>query len=303
MAENKSIPLFDELGRLIWTDREEFRQRVIPENLQADWDYPENLYAFTVQLYRDGFLHEADQGADRLLELSGRAEEALLLKGLILKRQDKNTEAEAVLEECVRRYPERGVAYTYLARLYAGQSEEKAVTALQKGLEKEPNQATALRLLAHSAKDAEQAVELLKPYTELEESWWPQLELGRIYLAQGKVEEAMVEFRSSIEKTRAYRGEEGLPEWEEEVVAMTVSSLLRKYSFDEELIQFSQSYWTPQFLTPFSGLDYAQVLDEKGQERKAVEVVEEMLPFCEANYQPMLQLKIHQLEGKVGSRV
>ena len=40
------VPLFDSLGRPIWFDREEFRTHVIPGNLKAEWDNPQELLRF-----------------------------------------------------------------------------------------------------------------------------------------------------------------------------------------------------------------------------------------------------------------
>ena len=81
------VPLFDSLGRPIWFDREEFRNHVIPENLKAEWDNPQELYEFVVQIFRDGFIEEAEKGADRLLELYRRDEGTLVLKAAVLLRK------------------------------------------------------------------------------------------------------------------------------------------------------------------------------------------------------------------------
>ncbi|OYD06154.1 tetratricopeptide repeat protein [Paludifilum halophilum] len=298
MGTDKPIPLFDEWGHLIWMDREEFRNSVIPENIQAEWDHSDRLYAFVVQIYRDGFLKEAEQGADRLLELSDRSEEALLLKGLILLRQKRFEEAEAVLRECIESYSDRGVAHTYLARLYSRRSEdEKVVATLEEGLIREPNQETALHMLTRWS-PKEKAIRFLQKMTKNSEAWGPHLALGKLYLEDNRMAEALEQFRSALDQSRRLRGEEGLPQWEEEVTAMTVFALLHKRDEWEELIRLGESYWTPAFLTPFPGMDYAEALEKEGRVEEAVHVLEETLSSVEPEYRQMVQLRRHRLAEK-----
>ncbi|SDX36519.1 Tetratricopeptide repeat-containing protein [Marininema mesophilum] len=301
MEEQKSIPLFDELGRLIWTDREEFRIRVIPENVQADWDHPENLYAFAVQLYRDGFLDEASESVDRILELTDRGEEALLLKGLIHHRQKNYSEAEAILKECIHLFPNRGVAFTYLARLYAAEKkQEQMIDALNQGLTREPNQEMALRMLVGATPDPAHAIALLGSFATNEEAWWPQLELGRIYLKEGNVKEAISQFCLAIQSSCGYHEEKkDPPDWEEEIALMTVTTLLFRHGLCDELIQMAEKYWTPQFLTPYAGLDYVAALEEQGEIRGAIDVLNEMIAKSEEEYRVILKLRIHHLEKKL----
>ncbi|SFS47041.1 tetratricopeptide repeat protein [Marininema halotolerans] len=299
MEEHKKIPLFDEFGQLIWTDREEFRLRVIPENIQAEWDHPENLYAFAVQLYRDGFLNEALQSVNRVLELTDRGEEPLLLKGLILQRFKSYPEAETILKECIDRFPDRGVAYTYLARLYGEDKKiEDMVDALHQGLKREPNQGMALRMLASSTSDSAQAARLLHEFTEDKEAWWPQLELGRVYLQDKRIAEAIQQFQFALDSTQGYREVEELPEWVEEMALMTVTTLLFRHGLRQELIQIAEKYWTPQFLTPYAGLDYVAMLEEKGEITLAIDVLQKMVSHCGTEYHPILELRIHHLDKK-----
>lgn len=291
-------PLFDELGHPIWTDREEFRTHVIPENIQAEWDNPQNLYAFVVQLYKDGFLDEAGQGVDRLLELTDGAEEALLLQGLILMKEDKEEEGEQVLLQCIDKYPDRGVAHTYLARIHAGRGDqEQAVQQLKEGLIKEPNQETALYMLAQWVADPEELASFLEQLWDSPGAWLPPLESGKLHLRQKRPADALEHFQQAMERSRSFRAdEEDPPEWEEEVAAMTVSALLRKEGLTAELIQFCERYWTPAYLTPFHGLDYAQALYETGNSEGAVDILARMMEYIDPTYQNTVKLRMMQLE-------
>lgn len=294
------IPLFDEWGHLIWTDRGEFRDHVIPQNMEADWDHAENLFAFVVQLYKDGFMEEADSGADRLLELSGRAEEALLVKALILIRQDRAAEATTLLQECIRQYPERGVAHTYLARIHMALADkESAIAALREGLSREPNQESALRLLVRWLDDREQVKALMQAWSQHDGAWWPCLELGKLLLEDGQIPEAMERFEKAFAFVQTLRDDEGLPSWEEEVAAMTISARLRKVNRHQELIGFCEQHWSPAYLTPFYGMDYAQSLLEAGEKDRAFAVLHQMMEYVDEQYLKMVQLKIDQFKQQI----
>lgn len=290
-------PLFDELGHPIWMDREEFRTHVIPENIEADWDDPHNLYTFTVQLYKDGFLKEAEQGVNRLLELTDQEEEVLLLQALVLMRENNPEEGERVLLQCIDKYPDRGVAHTYLARILDARGErEQAVQQLKEGLSKEPNQETALRMFTEWVGEQEEAVPFLEQLSETTNSWWPLLELGKLHFKKKSFSDAMTYFQKCLDRIREDRTEEDLPSWEEETTTMTVSSLLRKEGLTEELIQFSKKYWTPAYMTPFLGMDYAQALYDSGDPKGAVDILARMLEYIAPEYQHMVHLRMQQLD-------
>lgn len=299
MNPAERIPLFDDWGHLIWSDRDEFRDHVIPQNMEADWDNAESLYAFVVQLYKDGFLEEAGKGAERLLELTERAEEALLLQALIRMRQERDDEAKAYLEECIEKYPERGVAHTYLARIYLSESEtEQAIHALREGLNREPNQESALRTLIQLQPDVEELKSWLDEWSQQNGAWWPRLELGKLLAQEGRIREAMTCFEYAIVFVQNYRNAEGQPAWEEEVATMTISACLRKLGYRDELLHFCEQYWTPSYLTPFYGLDYVQTLMETGQADRALQILKQMFPYVDEPYRNMVQMKINQMEQR-----
>lgn len=77
---------------------------------------------------------------------------------------------------------------------------------------------------------------------------------------------------------------------------MTVSSLLRKEGLTEELIQFSKKYWTPAYITPFLGMDYAQALYDSGDPKGAVDILARMLEYIAPEYQHMVHLRMQQLD-------
>jgi tetratricopeptide (TPR) repeat protein len=294
------VPLFDSLGRPIWFDREEFRTHVIPENLKAEWDNPQELYDFVVQIFRDGFIEEAEKGADRLLELYRRDEGTLVLKAAVLLRKGDDVGAEKLLLECIGKYPDRGIAHTFLARVYARRGDrEGALSALKQGLRLEPNQEMALRWLVELYREKrEDPVIALKPFAEIPGAWWPQLELGRLHLEADRISEAIRWFESAVEVTRRMRREQDPPTYEEEVAVMMATAKLRQRGLRDEVIQFCKKFWMSTFATPFAGLDYVQALEESGRVVEGIDVLKAMSPYLLPEYRSFVDQRLHHLESK-----
>ncbi|WP_460414738.1 tetratricopeptide repeat protein [Planifilum fimeticola] len=296
----RKVPLFDSLGRPIWFDREEFRDHVIPENLKAEWDNPQELYDFVVQIFRDGFIEEAERGADRLLELYQRDEGTLVLKAAVLLRKGDDVGAEKLLLECIGKYPDRGVAHTFLARVYSRRGDrEGALSALMQGLRLEPNQEMALRWLVelHQEKK-EDPVAALKPFAEIAGAFWPQLELGRLHLEADRISEAIRWFEAAVEVTRGLRREQEPPSYDEEMAVMTSTAKLLQRGLRDEVIEFCRKFWLPTFATPFAGLDYVQALEEAGRVQEGIGVLKEMLPYLLPEYRSFVDKRLHHLESK-----
>ncbi|GAA5343891.1 hypothetical protein PLACP1_00510 [Planifilum fimeticola] len=292
--------MFDSLGRPIWFDREEFRDHVIPENLKAEWDNPQELYDFVVQIFRDGFIEEAERGADRLLELYQRDEGTLVLKAAVLLRKGDDVGAEKLLLECIGKYPDRGVAHTFLARVYSRRGDrEGALSALMQGLRLEPNQEMALRWLVelHQEKK-EDPVAALKPFAEIAGAFWPQLELGRLHLEADRISEAIRWFEAAVEVTRGLRREQEPPSYDEEMAVMTSTAKLLQRGLRDEVIEFCRKFWLPTFATPFAGLDYVQALEEAGRVQEGIGVLKEMLPYLLPEYRSFVDKRLHHLESK-----
>jgi len=294
------VPLFDSLGRPIWFDREEFRTHVIPGNLKAEWDNPQELYDFVVQIFRDDFIEEAEKGADRLLELYQRDEGTLVLKAAVLLRKGDDAGAEELLLECIGKYPDRGVAHTFLARVYARRDDrEGAISALKQGLRLEPNQEMALRWLVDLYREKkEDPVAALEPFVEVPGAFWPQLELGRVHLEADRIPEAIQWFESAVEATRGMRREQDPPSYEEEVAVMMSTAKMRQRGLRDEVIEFCQKYWVPTFATPFAGLDYVQALEEAGRVPEGIGVLQAMLPYLLPEYRSFVDQRLHHLESK-----
>lgn len=294
------VPLFDSLGRPIWFDREEFRTHVIPGNLKAEWDNPQELYDFVVQIFRDDFIEEAEKGADRLLELYHRDEGTLVLKAAVLLRKGDNDGAEKLLLECISKYPDRGVAHTFLARVYSRRGDrEGTLSALKQGLRLEPNQEMALRWLVDLYQEKkEDPIAALMSFVEIPGAFWPQLELGRLHLEADRVSEAVRWFEAAVEAIRRMRREQDLPSYEEEIAVMMSTAKMCQRGLRDEVIRFCQKYWVPTFATPFAGLDYVQALEEEGMVSEGIGVLKAMLPYLLPEYRSFVDKRLHHLQNK-----
>ena len=63
-----------------------------------------------------------------LLELYQRDEGTLVLKAAVLLRKGDDAGAEELLLECIGKYPDRGVAHTFLARVYARRDDREGAS-------------------------------------------------------------------------------------------------------------------------------------------------------------------------------
>jgi len=301
------IPLFDGVGHPVWLDREEFRKEVIPQHLEAEWNHPEELYTFVVQIFRDGFVEEAERGADRLLELYNRAEGVLLLKSLILLRKGEDEEAETLVRECMEKYPDRGMAHTFLARIYDKRGDrEGVIDSLRRGLELEPNQETALLWwvdLTIEEGGKSKAIEELKPFVEKEGAWWPKLIAGRLHLEEGDTSRAVHLFNHVLEWFRSRRDEQTPPSFDEEIALMTVVTILSKHGCRDELITLCDQYCRTNHSTPFAVLDYAQALVEAGRIEEAVDRLQQASNFVLPEYVHLVERKLSELKQRYSLKI
>jgi tetratricopeptide (TPR) repeat protein len=265
------------------------------------------LYTFVVQIFRDGFVEEADRGADRLLELYDRAEGVLLLKSLILLRKGEEEEAETLLRECMEKYPDRGVAHTYMARIHDKRGDrERVIDSLRRGLELEPNQEAALLwwvdlMIEEGGK--RKAMDELKPFVEKEGAWWPKLITGRLHLEEGDTPAAVRLFSDALEWFRSRQDEQTPPSFDEEVALMTAVTLLSKHGCRDEVISLCDQYWQAEYSTPFAVLDYAQALVDAGRVREAVDRLQQALDFVLPEYVHLVEQKLTELKQRFSLKI
>jgi tetratricopeptide (TPR) repeat protein len=284
------VTFTNEFGQTIQMSREDYAKKVIPHNLEMYWDDREMLRQFAMELVRDNFPEPAGVAADRLLELYGPIESALIFRAVVHMQAKEFDRAKALLLTCLERYPASGTACTNLAKIYALEGEEaKAFETLEAGLFKDPNQENGLNMYVESFLQFDKQEELkqrLEALAQQEGAWRPQLHLARLALSEGNLLKAMQNYRTAIEAA---------PEKDE--VVMTVTGELGQAGYVYQLIQICEEYWSPQFQFPYAGFNYANALLATDQKAKAVSILKEMQQHLPDNYKPMVDHFLARIPG------
>ncbi|MFY0543344.1 tetratricopeptide repeat protein [Brevibacillus sp. H7] len=284
------VTFTNEYGQTIQMTREDYQKKVIPHNLEMYWDDKEMLRQFAMELVRDNFPEPAGVAADRLLELYGPIESALIFRAVVHMQAREFDRAKALLLDCLERFPASGTACTNLAKIYAYEGEEaKAFETLEAGLFKDPNQENGLNMYVESFLQLNKQEELrqrLEALSAKEGAWRPQLHLARLALSEGNLLKAMQKYKEAIEAAK-----------EKEEIVMTVTGELGQAGYVYQLIQICEEYWSPQFQYPYAGFNYANALLATDQKAKAIAVLKEMQQHLPDNTKPMVDHFLARVPG------
>lgn len=282
------VEFTNEHGHRIQMSREDYRKKVIPHNLHLYWDDKEKLRQFAMELVRDRFTEEAAQAADRLLELFGPIEAALIFRAVVHMQAQEMESAKKILHLCMERFPSSGQAYTNLAKIMAFEgSMEKAMELLEAGLVKDPNQEHGLEWYVELLTEQNRKDEIthkLKALGEREGAWLPQLILGRLALKEENLLLAMESFQTALERVEG-----------REDIVINVTGELGKAGYLYQLIQIAEKYFRPDFVFPYVAFNYANALIATEQPEKALEVLLSIREHVHEEYRPAVEEFIKKL--------
>lgn len=284
------VTFTNEFGQTVQMSREDYQKKVIPQNLDKYWEDKEKLRDFAMELVRDKFPVQAAIAADRLLELYGPIESALIFRAVVHMQAREFDRAKAILTDCLERFPSSGTACTNLAKIYAFEGEEaKAFETLNTGLHKDPNQENGLNMyvesfLAGGRKD--ELKEQLEALAGKEGAWRPQLHLARLALTEENLLKAMHWYTQAIDGAK-----------DRFEVVMTVTGELGQAGYVYQLIQICEKYWTPEFPFPYAGFNYANALIATDQKEKAIAILRNMQDHLPDNYKPMVDHFLLRVPG------
>lgn len=282
------IEFTNEDGQKIEVSREIYQERIIPQKLEQYWNDKELLRQFAIELVGQGFNAEGAKAADRLLELFGPIEPALIFRAVVHMQAHEFDPAKQLLLYVIHHYPNSGNAYTNLAKIFAYEGdEEKAFEILEGGLVKDPNQDNGLdwyvsNFLEHGKK--EQLFERLELIGKQEGAWRPQLIMGRLALEDENLLLAMDKYQEAITNSG-----------NNEVTIMNVTGELGQAGYVYQLIQVAEKYWQPTFEYPYTGFNYANALITTDQKQQAVTVLKEMLPHIREDFKEVVNRFLSQL--------
>lgn len=247
------ITFTNEYGQAVQVSREDYQKKIIPHNLEMYWDDKEMLRQFAMELVRDQFPEQAGIAADRLLEMYGPIESAIIFRAVVHMQAKEFDRAKAILLDCLERFPSSGTACTNLAKIYAFEGEEaKAFEILEAGLFKDPNQENGLEMYIESFLQFNKQDELtqrLEALAEKEGAWRPKLHLARLAMKQENLLKAMQQYKEAIEGNK-----------EKDEIVMTVTGELGQAGYVYQLIQICENYWSPDFGFPYSGFNWKSVV-------------------------------------------
>ncbi|USG63724.1 hypothetical protein NDK47_16255 [Brevibacillus ruminantium] len=287
------VTFTNEHGQSVQLSREDFQKKIIPQNLDKFWDDKEKLRDFAMELVREKFSEQAAVAADRLLELYGPIESALIFRSVVHMQAGEYEQAKKMLLDCLERFPSSGTACTNLAKLYALEGQEaKAFETLEAGLFKDPNQENGLNMYVESFLQFNKREELkrkLEAFMSKEGSWRPQLHSARLAMTEENLLKAMQWYKEAIERA---------PEKEE--VIMTVTGELGQAGYVYQLIQICEQYWSLDSITyPFTGFNYANALLTTDQKEKAITILRQMQEHLSDQYKPMVDHFLARIPGAV----
>ncbi|QQE72969.1 hypothetical protein KDJ56_13545 [Brevibacillus composti] len=285
------VTFTNEFGQSVQLAREDFQKKIIPQSLDKFWDDKEKLRDFAMDLVRERFPEQAAVAADRLLELYGPIESALIFRAVVHMQAAEYEQAKKMLLDCLERFPSSGTACTNLAKVYALEGQEaKAFETLEAGLFRDPNQENGLNMYVESFLQFNKRDELkkrLEAFMAKEGAWRPQLHMARLALTEENLLKAMHWYKEAVERA---------PEKEE--VIMTVTGELGQAGYVYQLIQICEQYWSPALSQyPFTGFNYANALLTTDQKEKAIAVLREMQQHLSEQYKPMVDHFLSRIPG------
>ncbi|RNB58448.1 hypothetical protein EDM57_06905 [Brevibacillus gelatini] len=284
------VTFTNEFGQTIEMPREDYQKKVIPHTLDLYWDQKEKLRDFAMGLVKDQFHEQAAIAADRLLELYGPIESALIFRAVVHMQAREFEQAKKILTDCLERFPSSGTACTNLAKIYAYEGEQdKAFEILTTGLHKDPNQENGLNMFVETFLQSGKREELrsrLEALSVKEGAWRPQLHLARLALTENDLLNAMKWYTVAIEGAK-----------DRFEVVMTVTGELGQAGYVYQLIQICEKYWTPEFQYPYAGFNYANALLATDQKEKAIAILRTMQEHLPDNYKPMVDHFLARVPG------
>lgn len=199
-TEDEMIVVFDKYGREVRVTREEWSGKILPEQIEANKDSAEDLYAIIVMGLEDGFVDAVADACDRLMELEDGSERARILKSVVLAKQGDKTGARALLQEYCDRHGATSLLLTNIAKTYDDSAVHKRL--LLDALKLDPNQENALEWYGaiHGEESGEDGFfSAMERIAEIDGSWRAQLWMARVLQTRQQLDDAMALYKHALD--------------------------------------------------------------------------------------------------------
>jgi tetratricopeptide (TPR) repeat protein len=201
-SDADKIKVFDAYGREMFMSKDDWRKRVLPGTIKANWDDPDKLYGIIVGSLEDGFFADVLAAAKRLYQIDPTPARAANVYGIALLKTNRLDEAEQVFRSQIENHGEEGFILSNLAKVFAARGDDKeAERILWHALEVDPNQENGLGwyLAIHRERGGETVEQgALRRVAVLPGSWRAQLWLARQALQNGNLEAALASYRACL---------------------------------------------------------------------------------------------------------
>ncbi|MFT4114486.1 hypothetical protein [Silvibacterium sp.] len=272
----ETIEVYDEFGRPMQIQTEEFRTKVLPGSLQANWDNPAGLYSGILQAVQLNFAQDVLPAAQRLVEIDPNPERSSVVMSIVLRDLGDAAQAEQVLLRQVAEHGESGIVLTNLAKAQTDLGREaEAEATLRRGVELDPNEENGLGWYGAMMLEKGRAEgrgdagwdEAMEQFAELPGTWRPQLWLARSALQRNELETAFGLYRLVLERVpRPVPGD----------VLQQMSGELGQKGLLEALIHFTLPFYEPQVHGLAVGNNLIKASVDMGRLAEASALVEDL---------------------------
>jgi tetratricopeptide (TPR) repeat protein len=296
-ADPNLIHVYDEYGREMFIDKETWRKDVLPGTLKSNWDKPDDLYGIIVGALNDGLYADVIEAAKHLNKIDSIPDRASCILGIVLMKNGKLDEAEAVLKNYISNYGEEGVILTNIAKVQAERGEnDVAEKTLWHALEVDPNQDNAVSWWAAIYKERNgQAgyIEALEKANALKGSWRAQLWLARVSLEKKEYKKARQYYDAILQTLEALPSD----------VMMQISGDLGNAGRPDDLVELCGNRFDPEQHGLMVGNNLIKAYIELNNPKSARQILNRLYKLNRPDWKDHLQFwenEIDQASGRYG---
>ncbi len=199
---DEMIECYDAYGRKMLISKMEWLNKVLPDQIQKHWNDPSALYNDILLSIKDGLSESVIDAAQHLKEIDNIKERGYVILSIVYMKNNRNRDAQSVLEEYIKVYSKTGTILTNLAKAYEAQGmHQECMNILWEGLQLEPNQENGLAwwLAIKKEEGGTQAyVQALYEASTIPGSYLPQLYIARNYIENQDLDTALNMYRQII---------------------------------------------------------------------------------------------------------
>jgi tetratricopeptide (TPR) repeat protein len=286
-----AIQLYDSEGQEYFIERDEYRDRVLPDQLRNAQDDPDQLYQAVVLALRDGFFPEAIPAAEHLLATDPDRERSTTVLGIALTRTGRLDDADHLFRSYLEEFGESGVILTNAAKVCAERGDDVAAEEiLWSALGADPNQDNALDWWGaiHRERDGDEGfAHAMLRVAELPGSWLATLWLARSELEADRRSEAMALYESVLPAASEAPG-----------ALMMISGDLGNHGCAREALELVAPVYDVARHGPMPGINLAQACAQLGETSRGLGILDGVEQLGRPDLAEYIQRIRHELESQ-----